>query len=111
MHVEKPVHMHAPLHLTCLQVYSEACEVLSAVADKLRTSEGRYMFGSKPSSLDALLFGHLVFYRSSPAAAPVLKAKVRVRESLYTEPAQHCWCQLAGQDAAAGVLTTLQLAA
>jgi metaxin len=60
----------------CLQVYSEACEVLSALADKLRSSEGRYVFGTKPSSLDALLFGHLIFYRTSPAAAPVLKAKV-----------------------------------
>jgi glutathione S-transferase len=52
-------------------------EVLSAVADRLRASPGRFFFGDRPSSLDALLFGHLAFYRHSPVAAPVLRDKVR----------------------------------
>jgi metaxin len=50
--------------------------VLSAVADRLRASPGRFFFGERPSSLDALLFGHLAFYRHSPVAAPVLRDKV-----------------------------------
>lgn len=50
--------------------------MLSAVADHLRASSTRFFFGPKPTSLDALLFGHLAFYRYSPAAAPVLQSQV-----------------------------------
>lgn len=46
------------------------------MADRLRASTGRFFFGDRPSSLDALLFGHLAFYRHSPVAAPVLREKV-----------------------------------
>uniref|UniRef100_A0A383WGR9 Metaxin n=2 Tax=Tetradesmus obliquus TaxID=3088 RepID=A0A383WGR9_TETOB len=58
------------------KAYQGAVEVLSAVADRLRASPGRFFFGDRPSSLDALLFGHLAFYRHSPVAAPVLRDKV-----------------------------------
>jgi hypothetical protein len=58
------------------QAYQGAVEVLAALADKLRASPGRFFFGAQPCSLDALLFGHLAFYRHSPVAAPVLRDKV-----------------------------------
>jgi glutathione S-transferase len=58
-------------------VYPAAVEALSAVADKLRASSGPYLLGPKPSSLDALLFGHLAFYKHSAIAAPTLRDKVR----------------------------------
>ncbi len=60
------------------QAYAAAGEVIDAVADRLRSSGSAYFFGSSPSSLDALLVGHLMYYRSSPAAAPVLADKVRL---------------------------------
>ncbi len=58
------------------QLYSGASTVLSALSDKLRAAHGPYLMGARPCSLDALLFGHLLFYRSSPSAAPTLKAAV-----------------------------------
>ena len=65
------------LALRTLQVYSEACQVLSAVADHLNSSSAnKFMFGAQPSSLDAFLLGHLLFYRSSLAAVPVLRDMV-----------------------------------
>eukprot|EP00878_Enallax_costatus_P028286 GHUV01030539.1.p1 GENE.GHUV01030539.1~~GHUV01030539.1.p1 ORF type:complete len:224 (+),score=65.80 GHUV01030539.1:458-1129(+) len=63
-------------HIDGYKAYQDAVEVLSAVADRLRASPGRFFFGDRPSSLDALLFGHLAFYRHSPVAAPVLRDKV-----------------------------------
>jgi hypothetical protein len=51
-------------------------QALSAVSDRLRASSGRFFFGAQPSSLDALLWGHLAFYAHSPVAAPVLRDKV-----------------------------------
>ena len=64
-------------------MYDDACAVISALADHLKasasaSSEGRYFFGEQPSSLDALLAGHLLYYRSSPTVAPVLQQKVRM---------------------------------
>ncbi len=60
------------------QAYTEAVEALGALSDRLKGSGGPFLFGSKPSSLDALLFGHVAFYLHSPIAAPVLKTKVRM---------------------------------
>ena len=59
------------------QVYADACGVIGALAEKLRASGGPYLLGALPSSLDALVVGHLLFYRHSPAAAPVLQEQVR----------------------------------
>lgn len=66
------------------EVYSKAAETLSALADRLRTSAGAYFLGTRPSSLDALVFGHLVFYRYSPAAAPVLRSMLEGHGVLTT---------------------------
>lgn len=60
-------------------VYAGACQALAALSDRLRASGGQWVLGSSPCSLDALLLGHLMFLRSSPAAAPVLRQKVRGR--------------------------------
>jgi len=62
-----------------MQVYEGACEVLSAVADRLSSNNGApFLLGAQPTSLDALLLGHLLFYRHSPAAVPVLQQQVRL---------------------------------
>lgn len=57
--------------------YADAADAIASLADRLRASKGRFFFGDKPSSLDALAFGHLAFYLHSPVAAPVLRSKVR----------------------------------
>ncbi|KAJ9527394.1 hypothetical protein QJQ45_025663 [Haematococcus lacustris] len=57
-------------------VYVEACSTLAALADKMRAGGGPYIMGARPCSLDALLAGHLLFYRYSSAAAAALKDKV-----------------------------------
>lgn len=74
--------MCAVITTPCMQVYGDAGAVLAALADKLRASPGRFLFGAKPSSLDALLFGHLSFYRTSPVAAPALQEKVATQPVL-----------------------------
>ena len=58
------------------QAYSEAGKAYEAIADRLRASGGRFFFGARPSSLDALLFGHLLHHRSSPVSAPELHQQV-----------------------------------
>lgn len=58
------------------QAYSEAGKAYEAIAERLRASGGRFFFGARPSSLDALLFGHLLHHRSSPVSAPELHQQV-----------------------------------
>ena len=59
------------------RAYADAADALRLLADRLRASKGRFFFGDRPSSLDALVFGHAAFYLLSPVAAPVLRAKVQ----------------------------------
>ena len=42
-----------------------------------RGSSGPYFLGSKPSSIDALLFGHLALHLTSPAIPEQLSGKVQ----------------------------------
>lgn len=63
-------------HVDGFKAYQDTVQALSAVSDRLRASSGRFFFGDRPSSLDALLFGHMAFYKHSPVAAPVLRDKV-----------------------------------
>jgi metaxin len=58
-------------------IYAGALAALKALTERLRSSVGRYLMGDTPCSLDALVFGHLLFLRSSPCAAPVLQSAVR----------------------------------
>lgn len=69
---------------TAAVIYEQAVEALGALSDRLRASAGPYFFGARPSSLDALVFAHLAFYRQSPVAAPALKAKV-VEQQVLSE--------------------------
>ena len=61
---------------TSSQMYSDAVAALTALGDRLRSSGGAFFFGSRPSSLDAILAGHLIYYRLCPAAPPILQQKV-----------------------------------
>ncbi|MEW5303466.1 MAG: hypothetical protein WDW36_006154 [Sanguina aurantia] len=85
-------------HLVPEQVFEEAVTVIGAVSDRLRASGGRYFFGPNPSSIDALIYGHMAYFRASAAVPPTLKDKVtglailsdyldHIRYSLFAEPA------------------------
>ncbi|GFR41093.1 hypothetical protein Agub_g1737 [Astrephomene gubernaculifera] len=76
--VRKRLEQHADME----QVYSAAVEVLDALSDRLRSCSSTFFFGEQPTSLDALLAGHLLYYRSSPAVAPVLQEKVQSQPAL-----------------------------
>lgn len=80
--VQRDVRKRLPQHADLEKAYAAAGEVIDAVADRLRSSGYSYFFGSNPSSLDALLVGHLMYYRSSRAAAPVLADKVASQPAL-----------------------------
>jgi glutathione S-transferase len=77
------------MSLSWLQAYPAAADALAVLADRLRSSSGHFFFGSKPSSVDALLFGHLAFYKHSPIAAPTLQQKVR-SSMWFSHATQHC---------------------
>ena len=59
-----------------LQVYSRLASAYAAIAERLSAIEGNFFFGSKPSSLDALLFGHLAFHLAAPVSAPEIREQV-----------------------------------
>jgi metaxin len=56
--------------------YELAVGALAVLDQKLSSSGGPYLLGTKPCTADALLFGHALFWRRSSVAAPVLKAAV-----------------------------------
>lgn len=61
------------------QAYSGAGKAYAAVAARLRAagaSGRRFFLGSRPCSLDALLFAHLLHHRSAPVSAPELRREV-----------------------------------
>jgi glutathione S-transferase len=62
--------------------YESAVGALAVLDEKLSGSGGPYLLGSKPCTADALLFGHALFWRRSPVAAPVLKSAVAALPSL-----------------------------
>ena len=48
-----------------------------ALNERLQSERGgTFFFGSKPSSLDALLFSHLSYHRGAPSSAPELRQAV-----------------------------------
>ena len=61
-------------HSENAQVYAEAGAAYEALAARLGASgrDGPFFFGSRPSSLDALLYSHLVIHMSTPISAPEL---------------------------------------
>lgn len=61
----------------CLQVYGDAAAVYAALDQRLQSERGgMFFFGSKPSSLDALLFSHLSYHLGAPSSAPELRQSV-----------------------------------
>lgn len=48
----------------------------AALAERLNGSDGDYIFGAKPSSLDALLYGHLAFHQAAPISSPEIQHQV-----------------------------------
>ena len=59
-----------------LQTYSYLEAAYSAIAERLNSSDGDYMFGNSPSSLDALLYGHLAFHQAAPVSSPEIQHQV-----------------------------------
>jgi glutathione S-transferase len=61
------------------QVYAHAGSVFKALDERLRAGGrgGHFFFGDRASSLDALLFAHLLYLQSAPVSAPELRNKVR----------------------------------
>ena len=53
--------------------------MFKALDERLRAGGrgGRFFFGERASSLDALLFVHLLYLQSAPVSAPELRSKVR----------------------------------
>ncbi|CAD7702762.1 unnamed protein product [Ostreobium quekettii] len=66
------------------KIFEEAVAAIESIADFIegQQSKGSYCFGDQPSSLDALMYGHLQYYRMAPVAAPILQRKVTANASL-----------------------------
>lgn len=59
-----------------MQIYSALATAYEAIAERLRGLDGNFFFGKKPSSLDALLFGHLAFHLAAPVSSPEIREQV-----------------------------------
>ena len=60
-----------------MQIYGDAAAAYAALDQRLLSEQGGiYFFGSKPSSLDALLFSHLSYQNGAPTSAPELRQAV-----------------------------------
>lgn len=68
-----------------LQIYESLEPAYAALAERLNSSDGNYMFGANPSSLDALLFGHLAFHAAAPVSCPEIQHQVRLKSELGME--------------------------
>ena len=57
--------------------------MFTALDERLRGGgrNAHYFFGDRPSSLDALLFAHLLYLQSAPVSAPELRSKVSADEA------------------------------
>ena len=65
-----------------LQIYGSLEGAYAALAERLNGSDGSFIFGTSPSSLDALLFGHLAFHQAAPVSCPEIQHHV----SLHGQP-------------------------
>ncbi|KAL3141776.1 hypothetical protein ABBQ32_004451 [Trebouxia sp. C0010 RCD-2024] len=64
-------------HTTPEQIYESLEPAYAALAERLNGSDGDYIFGANPSSLDALLFGHLAFHEAAPVSCPEIQHQLR----------------------------------
>ena len=62
--------------LLWLQTYASLEAAYAALAERLNGSDGDYIFGAKPSSLDALLYGQLAFHQAAPVSSPEIRHQV-----------------------------------
>ena len=61
-----------------LQIFEDATTCYKALANHLETNNSSFFFGSKPSSVDAFLYGHLCLHLRAPTSAPELQKAVSV---------------------------------
>ncbi|DBA69239.1 hypothetical protein WJX79_004648 [Trebouxia sp. C0005] len=61
---------------TADQMYTSLADAYAAIAERLSASDGDYFFGGKPSSLDALLYGHLAFHQAAPVTSPEIRHQI-----------------------------------
>ncbi len=69
-----------------MQIYDGVSAVYAALNKYLSSGARKrssYFFGETFTSLDALLFGHLVYHSHAPVAAPELRQAVRLRLLIY----------------------------
>lgn len=67
----------------CDQVYGAAESAVDSIADFLNGNpESPFCFGEAPCTLDAMLYGHLLFYNLAPVVAPVVKRKVSLPQKV-----------------------------
>lgn len=59
-----------------VQIYESLEAAYAALAERLNGSDGDYIFGTQPSSLDALLYGHLAFHQAGPVSGPEIQHQV-----------------------------------
>ena len=82
---QRALNLFCICHCMFLQVYKDAGAAYKAIDQRLRAKrDGYFVFGSRPSSLDALLFSHLAFHQSAPVSAPELRQVVSTQPLLLT---------------------------
>lgn len=83
---QRVLHPFSECHWMFLQVYKDAAAAYRALDQRLRAKrDGDFIFGSRPSSLDALLFSHLAFHQGAPVSAPELRQAVSIQPLLLTK--------------------------
>jgi len=60
-----------------MQIYKRATDCYTAIVAQLSSADGGYLLGDRPSSADALLYGHLALHLTAPVASPELRKAVR----------------------------------
>lgn len=61
-----------------LECASSALDSLASFLEGKESGSGDCFFGKEPSSFDAFVLGHLLFYRSSQCTTPDLQRKVQI---------------------------------
>jgi hypothetical protein len=65
-----------------VQLYLKGCQVIKALNNRCAASEGPYLLGSRPSTLDAKAYGLLAYITAAPTIAPVLKDELQSSPAL-----------------------------
>ena len=73
---------HSARRHTRAQIYDAAKRVLSALSRRLDASSGPYLLGASPCSLDARVYGLLVYIAAADTVAPVLKEALEHADAL-----------------------------